>query len=640
MFPTLQSPIHIGSMRVKNRFVVPPMGTNYGGSHGEVTQQLIDYYVARAKGGYGLIIVEVTAVDPLGKAIPFEVGLWSDEHIPGWKRLTDAVHAYGAKIIVQLHHAGRQTAAAIIGSQPVAPSALPCPLMQEIPRALSTKETWDMVGKFRDAAVRAHAAGFDGVEIHGAHGYLIAQYMSAHSNRRTDEFGGSFMGRMKFPLEIVRSVRRALGNDFPLVFRLSADEKMPGGRTIEESKVVARLMEANGINALHVSICTYGSLHWMFVPTSVPAGFNAWSAEEIKKSVNIPVITVGRINDPYLAEDIVASGKADMVSLGRASLAEPAFPNKAFAGETEEIAPCIACLQGCEGYLFNPAIQKISCMVNPFTGKEALLKRPAAPRQKVLIAGAGPAGLYAAWLAASRGHDVTLYEKEEEVGGQFRIAGMPPTKQPLINAISYFLTKGRKYGVKLVTGTEVTPQLVAEQQPDFVILATGGVPLRPAIKGLGPQPDAVDVLAGRVKLTGRVLVVGGGMVGAELADYLCEYGCQVTIMEMEEAIAKTMEDGPRRYLLDRLNKSNAQLLTNAKVLEFLDDGVIYENEGDTKTLQGFTHVVLALGAKAWNPLEEPLRGKVKEVHVIGDAVKARNAIIAIEEAAFLVTEKL
>ena len=636
MFETLLSPISIGTMQVKNRFVVPPMGTNFGGPDGEVTDQAIAYYTARAKGGFGLIIVEVSAVDPLGKAIPFELGLWRDELIPGWRRLVEAVHRHGARIAVQLHHAGRQTNRAIIGAQPVAPSAVPCPVMREMPRALTTDETWAMVDTFTQAAVRARDAGFDAIEIHGAHGYLIAQYMSPHANKRIDAFGGNFRSRMRFPLEIVRNIRRALGPSFPLLFRLSGDEMVPGGRSIEETKAMARLLEAQGIDAVHVSICTYGSMHWMFVPGAVAPGFNAAAAEEVKKSVTIPVLAVGRINDPYLAEDILASGQADLVSLGRESLADPEFPNKVKAEAIDEIAPCIACLQGCVGYLFDPGKLRISCLVNPFTGNEGTLSLDPAPvKKKVMVVGGGPGGLLAAWVAARRGHDVTCYEQKDVLGGQFRIGGIPPTKHDILGAIKYYHTMGRKYGVRFELGTVVTPDTVAAQQPDAVILATGGVPLRPAIPGIeNPAfPDAVDVIDGKRVVGGKVLVVGGGMVGAETADYLAERGCAVTIIEMEDAVAKAVQPGPRQYLLERLRGAGAQILVRATVVELHADGASYRLDGLVRQLSGFDAVVIALGAVAYNPLEQAIRGMVKEVHVLGDAVKARNAIEATQEAA-------
>jgi len=308
-FEKLFEPIKIGTMEVKNRFVVPPMGTNFANPDGSVSQQLIDYLVSRAKGGYGLIIVEVTAIDPLGKAIPLQPGIWDDKFIPGWKKLVDEVHKYGAKIAVQLHHAGRQTTREVIGAQPVAPSPIPCPVDREMPRELTTEEVYELIEKFGDAARRARDAGFDAVEVHGAHGYLIAQFMSAYSNKRIDEFGGDFKGRMKFPVEIVKNIRRKVGNGYPVIFRFSGDERVPGGRTIDESRMVARVMEHVGVDALHVSTGVYGSLPWLIAPSAVAPGYNIYAAEEIKKVVNTPVIAVGRINDPLLAEDIIESGK-------------------------------------------------------------------------------------------------------------------------------------------------------------------------------------------------------------------------------------------------------------------------------------------------------------------------------------------
>ena len=636
MLNALFEPISIGSTEIKNRFVVPPMGTNFGSPTGEVTDQVVAYYTARAKGGFGLIIVEVAAVDPFGRAIPNQLGIWSDEQIPGLKRLVDSVHRHGAKIAVQLHHAGRQTCSAVIGSQPVAPSAVACPVMKELPRELSTEETDDLIDSFRDAAVRAAQAGFDAVEIHGAHGYLIAQYMSAYSNKRMDAFGGSFISRMRFPLEIIDRIRAALGKDFPLIFRISADEKVHGGRSIEETKAIARLVEQHGVNAMHVSICTYGSMHWMFVSGSVPPAFNADAAAAVKQAVSIPVIAVGRINDPFLAEELIASGKTDMVSLGRESLADPEIPNKVRDGEPDTIAPCIACLQGCVGNLFNPAVLKVSCLVNPFTGREGTLKLDKAPvKKKVLVAGGGPGGLLAAWVAAKRGHDVTCYEKKDVLGGQFRIGGIPPTKQDIITALKYYVTMGNKYGVHFKIGQELTPELVQQEKPDVVILATGGVPLRPAIKGLDTFHclDAIDVLDAKQSVSGNVLVLGGGMVGAETADFLGERGCRVTIVEMDDAIAKTLQPGPRLYLLGRLEENRTAIHLKTTVTQVHADGATCRTDGEQHELRGFDAVILALGASAYNPLEERLRGLVGEIHVLGDALKARTAMDATQEAA-------
>ncbi|WP_213951792.1 FAD-dependent oxidoreductase [Tepidanaerobacter syntrophicus] len=635
-FPVLLSPIKIGTMEVRNRFVVPPMGTNFANPDGSVSKQLIDYLAARSKGGYGLIIVEVTAIDPLGKAIPWQPGIWDDKFVPGWKELVDEVHKYGAKIVVQLHHAGRQTTHEVIGSQPVAPSPIPCPVDREIPRELTTEEVYDLIEKFGDAAVRARDAGFDGVEVHGAHGYLIAQFMSAYSNKRIDEFGGDLTSRMKFPVDIVKNIRAKVGNGYPIIFRFSGDERVPGGRTIDESRVVAEKMEKAGVNALHVSTGVYGSIPWLIAPSAVPPAYNVYAAEEIKKVVKIPVIAVGRINDPNLAEDILEGGKADLVSLGRESIADPELPNKTAAGMINEISPCIGCMQACVGYLFDPKYLKISCLVNPFTGREGELKieKAAAPK-KVVVVGGGPGGLEAAWVAAKKGHKVTVYEKEEVLGGQYRIGAIPPTKQDILKALRYYITMGKKYGVEYKMGVEATEELILEENPDAVILATGGVPLMPNIKGIDNPKfvKAIDVLEGKKEVGMNVLVVGGGMVGVETADFLGEHLHKVTIVEMLPEIAKDEQDAVKYFLLKRLNEYGVKAITGATVKEFLDDGVVCEKDGKEEKIAGFDTVILAMGAKAYNPLEEKIKGKVPELYVIGDAVKARKAVEAIEEGA-------
>lgn len=639
-YASLFAPGHIGGLEVKNRFVMPAMGTNFANPDGSVSRQMIDYYTARARGGFGLIVIEVTAVDPVGRAIPYQGGLWSDDFIPGWKKLIDSVHQYGAKIAVQLHHCGRQTDRATIGgAQPVAPSPISCPVKKTLPRELTTAETYEIIDKFGQAAGRALAAGFDAIEFNGAHGYLIAQFMSPYANKRVDEFGGDFKSRLRFPVEILRRVRREVGNGFPLIFRMSGEDKVHGGRSLRETQMIARVIEENGANALSISNGTYASLHHMSAPGALPPGHNVYAAEAVKQVVSLPVITAGRINDPDLAKAIIADGKADFVALGRVSIADPEFPNKTAVNATDEISPCIACLQGCVGYLFDPDQKKISCLVNPFVGREGdwQIRQTSRPK-KIVVAGGGPAGLEAAWIAAKRGHTVVCYEKEPVLGGQFRLAGVPSTKQDILTAIKYYVRMGEKYGVTYKLGTEFTANMLAVEKPDAVLLTTGGVPLIPRIKGIeNPRfVNAVDVLGGKCSVGSKVLVVGGGLVGAETADFIGEYGSEVTIIEFKPAVAADVQAFVRKYLLERLREYGVKLLTGAKVMEFLDDGVIYENTdggAGAITLRGFDSIVLAMGARSYNPLEEELKGKVAELYVIGDALKAGKAITAIEQAA-------
>ena len=631
-FEKLLAPGTIGTLELKNRFVQPPMGTNLGTYEGLVTDAMVAYYAERAKGGFGLQIIEVTAVDPHGKAILNEVGLWDDTQIEGFTKLCDAIHEAGGKVVVQLHHAGRQTAAPyIFNLTPEAPSRVPCPALQQPVDAMSTERVWELVEAFGDAAVRAKAAGADGVEVHGAHGYIVAQFMSPQANKRTDEFGGGFEGRMKFPREVFANIRKKVGEDYPLLFRFGYDEKVPGGRTLEESIGVARMAEAAGVNALDISVMTYQSLPYMSAAPALPHGWNMFPTREIKNAVSIPVISVGRYT-PEIAENALLSGCADFIAFGRASLADPAIPNKVAAGTLDEICPCISCTQSCLGYLNAGGVA--SCLVNPTCGHEAEYDfGTAATPKKVLVVGAGPAGLVAAMTAARKGHTVTLAEKTDELGGQFRLAAVPPTKQDVATAIKYYITMCKKYGVDIQTGVDVDEAYLRELAPDAVILATGGTPLRPRIAGIDDVTlvDALDVLDGRVIPGPRVLVCGGGMTGVETADYLAEANHVVQIVEMRDDIALDEASAPRYFLLPRLREYGVTWETSATITKFVEGGVEYEKGGETKQLAGFDTIVLAMGVRSHNPLEETVRAcGIDEVLVVGDAAKPGPANAATE----------
>ncbi|NLJ56365.1 MAG: FAD-dependent oxidoreductase [Firmicutes bacterium] len=637
-FSALFSPLKVGTLELQNRFVIPPMGTNHANSDGTVSDRNIAYWQARARGGWGLIIVEVTAVDPLGKAIPYQLGIWDDKFIDGLRRATEAVHQYGAKIAVQLHHAGRQTYRSVIGEQPVAPSPVSCPVCREIPRELTVAEVYALIEKFGDAARRAREAGFDMVEIHGAHGYLIAQFMSPHANKRVDEFGGSFANRMKFPLEIIRNVRRKVGRGFPLSFRFSAEERVPGGMDTEESLAAARLVEAAGIDVLDVSVGVYGSMEYIFATPALPPGHSLPLAAAVKKAVKIPVIGVGRFNEPHLAENAVQTGKADLIAWGRQSLADPELPNKVAAGQVDEIAPCIACNQGCVGYLFDADKLLVSCLVNPFCGREVAMEiKPAQKKKKVVVVGAGPGGLECAWVAAACGHEVVLFEKEAVAGGQWRVGAIPPAKQPIAAALAYYLRMCNKYGVKLRMETEATAELILAENPAAVVLATGGETDFPPLQGIdNPRVvTASEVLEGKVDPGPAVLIIGGGLVGSETADFLAEQGREVTVLEMLPEIATDMQDVVRQFLMDRLYHFGVDIETETTVREITADGVKAIQDGQEVRLEGYDNIVIATGIQSVRGLEEQLKGKVPELHIIGDAAEPRKAIDAIEEGAAL-----
>jgi NAD(H)-dependent 7beta-hydroxy-3-oxo-delta4-cholenoic acid oxidoreductase len=639
----LYSPIELGGVRIRNRIAMAPMATDYADEDGRVSLKLIDYHAARAAGGVGLIFMEVTAVDERYPYIPRTVGLWSDALVPGYRQLTDAIHAHGAKLMPQIAHAGPDSLSSLLTGHPaVGPTAgIRNTLTKTGCREMSREEIEEIPAQFAHAARRAREAGCDGIELHAAHAYmLLGSFLSALRNRRTDEYGGSVENRMRLPLEVIDAIRSMVGRDFPIVLRISADELVFGGRDLQETLSIApRFVEA-GVDAFHVSSGAYPDLAWRVIPpTGTPLALNAAFSKALKAVVDVPVLVVGRINDARLAEAVLARGEADMAVMGRALIADPELPAKSARGDFDDVAPCIGCGLGCV-----TAREKggdMTCLVNPRVGRERETE-PAAARgsERVMVAGAGPAGLMAAWTAAARGNQVDLYEARERLGGLYNLAAVAPGKQELTRVIQYLARQCRNSGVTLHTGVEVTPALVSQAAPDHLIVATGSRERIPEIRGAdGPTIVlARQVLEGGVSLSGRILVAGGGTTGCEVAEMLACHGdslsrepVEVLVVEMREAAGEDMFDEARTLLMERLRARGVRFLTSARLVELTRDGAVVDRAAGRETLRGFAWIVIATGARAYDPLSGPARAQGLRVTTIGDARIPGQAVAAIAD---------
>jgi 2,4-dienoyl-CoA reductase-like NADH-dependent reductase (Old Yellow Enzyme family)/thioredoxin reductase len=620
----LFSPVSIGKMELKNRLVMAPMVNGFANDDGSVSQRMIDFYEARARGGVSLIILPSVSVDKASKFGCNPV-LWDDRFVPGLKDLVKKLHAYGTRVVPELVHPG--SGASYVSS-------------------MSLEDIKQAVRQFDDAARRAREAGCDGVEIHAAHAFLlVGSFLSGLRNRRVDDYGGPIENRLKLPLEIVKSIHDSQGRDFPVIMRISTDEMVPGGRDIRGTQYIAPILAWGGVDALDLSIGITGD--WRHAPpTGGPQAINVAYSRAIKEAVDIPVMVVSRIIDARLAEDILNKGEADIVMMGRALLADPDLPNKSAEGRFEDIAPCIGCRSCMARTIYRPGIStgKITCLVNHAVGleKEMAIHAVAKPKN-VMVVGGGPGGLEAARVAALRGHRVTLYEKGSLPGGQFNLAIVPPTKQELVRVIQYLSTQANKAGVQVMLKTEVTPELIAEAKPDAVIIATGGEPFIPDIPGIKGKRifTANEVFAEKVTVPpGNILIIGGGSVGCEAADFLANVGdvrpgtrLAVTIIEMLEDVACDAESAAREWLMQRLRAKGVRILTSTKVKAILEDGVVITRNGSEESIRGIDTIILATGAKAVNQLEGAIRDKVAEIYVIGDARDPRTALEAIAEGA-------
>jgi len=633
MLDVLFTPMKIGNCEMPNRLVVPAMVTNVCNTDGTLTERFMKYHEEKAKGGWGLIIVEDYGVTEIGKGYPFIPGFYNDEQIEENIKFTNLIHQYDSKVFCQIYHSGKQKMLGTPG-ECVAPSAIKDPMAMNMPREMTVDEIHKVVKAFGEAAARAKKAGFDGVEIHAGHGYLLAQFLSGFINKRTDEYGGCFANRLRFFDEVYAEVRKTVGYDYPVIVRFSVNEYITGGRTECESYALARHFDELGVDAIHVSNGCYASdpNHQVISSMFADNGMNADSAAQIKELVSCPVITVNKINEPMMADTVLKMGKADFIAIGRGSIADPYFPAKAKEGRLDEINHCIGCLQGCLGEAFKG---NFTCLVNPRVTREFEndLSKTEEPK-KLMVVGAGPGGLMAARTAATRGHEVDVYDKDTHFGGAFRSASYPMGKGILSTVISSYRAQCEKLGVKFHMGCEVTEELIAEVKPDAVILATGSRPFTPPIDGIKDRTvlTAEDVLLGNVDVPqGPVVVCGGGEVGGETAEFISQTNRDVTILEMRPDILVEMFPWNLAPTMERLYKQQVKIITNATVSRITADAVEYKDQNEQVVAIPAATVVSAFGYRNYNPLEEVAKKHCGDVRVIGSAVKAGNALTAIHE---------
>ena len=633
----LFEPGKIGKLSIKNRILMCPMGV--GGleePQGGLSQRGIDYYVARAKGGTGLIITGLTRVSrEIEPPLEDKLIIDSKTCVTWLNELAEAVHDYGAKVAIQLTAGlGRVATLDLLKiAGAVAPSALPAfedPTIMT--RELSTEEIERLVHAFEFSAEILRLAGIDAVELHGHEGYLFDQFITALWNKRTDKYGGDLEGRLRFPVEVIEAIKRGAGADFPVIFRFGLKHYIDGGREIEEGLEIARRLEAAGADAFEVDAGCYETWYWAHPPTTLPPGCMVDMAQMAKRVVKVPVIAVGKLGYPELAERVLQEGKADFICLGRALLADPEWPNKVKKGRLEDIRPCVGCHEGCLKRVFD--VKYLSCAVNPATGMEREFTiKPAEKKKSVLVVGGGASGMEAARVTALGGHKVTLWEKGDVLGGNLIPASVPDFKQDYRRLINFLSTQIKKLGVTIEFAKEATAELILEMKPDVVFIATGSTSIVPEIPGVGKKMvvTAVDLLLGKQEAGKSVVVVGGGLIGCETALYLAQKGKKLTIVEMLDGVMLDMYSANRMHLLKLLADADVNILTETKCLEIRDNGItIADKYGKRSTLEADT-VVLAVGLKSNERLLEALKDKIPEVYAIGDCVEPRKVINAIWE---------
>ena len=622
----------IGRLTIKNRCVMMPMGTVYADRHGNATERLIDYYAERAKGGIGLIINEYTGVDEID-SIPTVGNLRaaSDYNLSSLELLTNAVHKYDCKIFAQIHHGGMTSKPALTGRQSLSPSGVPAAPGAPVPREMTVDEIKAVQKKFVDAAVRCQKAGYDGVELHGAHSYLIAQFFSKYYNKRTDEYGGDVEGRTRFVTEIIDEIRKAVRPDFVVGIRISGDEMVPRQMTLDDGLEIAKFLE-NRLDYINISNGCAQNGDANCDPYSFQPGWKKHVAKAFKDALSIPVIATNTIKNPDWAEELLEEGISDYVGLGRSQFADPEFVKKAKEGRADEIVKCIGCMY-CRERLM--ADMPIECSINPRLGYEFLYKEPVedGDGKSVVVIGGGPGGMEAAIVLAKRGFNVTLMEKSGELGGTLNVADKAKGKYVITEYVKTMKKLVEKAGVNVALNTEATPEKVKSYNPVGVFIATGAKPVNPPIPGVEKAYLPEDVILGKVKLTGKVAIVGTGLTGLEVAEKLGDEGCQMVLVEMLGDVGPGVFPPIRKYIVNDIMSHQPEVHTSTKLLE-VGDGFIKVEDIATKEISEIKcdNVVLSLGVAPDKGLVESYEKEFDRVIVIGDANKGGRIHNATKDA--------
>jgi 2,4-dienoyl-CoA reductase-like NADH-dependent reductase (Old Yellow Enzyme family)/thioredoxin reductase len=639
-FTELFKPGMMGKVEIKNRIIMAPCGTHYSTHYGLVSDQQLAYYGERAKGGAGLIIIEGASTRKIGK--PSRILVNDDKYIPNLKKLADVIHQGGARAVMQMSsHQGSYDEV-----DPASPSGIPHPYAGWSPsiprhaRAITVPELEELVVEYGEAARRIMEAGFDGVMIHGANGYLACELLSSVFNKRTDAYGGDLKGRAKYLLDMMKTTREKTSPDFPVILRLMGSDRLSkrggiDGWSIEDSVELCKIVEANGGTAVNITSGSAVTPEWSGPAYYMPSGCNTDITTAIKRAgVKIPIWITGKIMDPSLAEEILRDDQADFIVMGRALIADPYWPTKVKEGRVEDIVPCI-CDSRCREDVMVDFVP-MSCTVNPIVGKErefqARLPR-ITKKKKVLVIGGGPGGMQAAIIAAQKGHKVTLWEKDNALGGQLILAAIPPDKQDLGNLLTYLRVQIDKAGVKVALNKKATSAAVKKFAPDAVIVAVGSTPWAPPIPGIAGKNvvNCREVLSGEKKVGKKVVVIGAGPVGCETCYFLAEKGARVTLTFPEPAIEAKFWMF-KKYFQDKLSQDNVKVYPHTQFKEITDKGVAIITEDGKEIFLDCDTVVLSTGSTPNDALAKSLTGKYLDFAEIGDCVKPRKIREAIEEA--------